>query len=290
MSARCLLLALVVSSAGGCVSSKNESVVTGTSASATSTIGGSISTGDTQAASTSSSPSAGTTTASGFTSAGTTTGTTVGGTSQSSSAASSTTGESSVAGGSTSNGATSTGGSSGAGTTSGSCASTEFGPQQSDMPGCSTDGDCLCGQWCVNDPNDIPLSRICETPCTSNSECSNAASHCTNEAVPVNPAHAGNTCTVNNCHGLHPGGACDVTAAGAMDGTCVPFDGWTVMGFAVCILNGTATTCTEGTTNDDPLLAQPNGSSNGEIIISPQSKADGDVLCGAGQGCYVANR
>ena len=157
------------------------------------------------------------------------------------------------------------------------------------MPGCSTDGDCLCGQWCVNDPNDIPLSRICETPCTSNSECSNAASHCTNEAVPVNPAHAGNTCTVNNCHGLHPGGACDVTAAGAMDGTCVPFDGWTVMGFAVCILNGTATTCTEGTTNDDPLLAQPNGSSNGEIIISPQSKADGDVLCGAGQGCYVAN-
>jgi hypothetical protein len=98
--------------------------------------------------------------------------------------------------------------------------------------------------------------------------------------------HLGNTCAINNCVGLPPGSACDVSAPGAGDGTCIPFDGWSLI-FALCVLDGTATTCVEATSNDDPLIAQPNGMNGGQIIISPQPKSDVSLFCGAGRACYV---
>lgn len=205
-------------------------------------------------------------------------------------------GGSSTSAASASSGATSagstTGGSSGAttGTTGGaggdggSCAATE-------LFACKADSDCSCGQWCVFDTNDPGNNGVvCETPCVTDADCPNAVTTCTQ--VADSPHDAGKTCSVNACSDLD--GPCDIGLPGAGGGTCVQLDfGSTAsVQLGLCVPNGTATTCVQGTTNDDPLVVAPtipvavHEASSTNFVVTPQPK-DPALFCGEGEGCYA---
>ncbi len=230
----------------------------------------------------SSAASSGMGTGTGTSSYGSTTGAVVGttGSSSGTSGTGSTSGgtaTSSAATGATSGGTT--GGSTGGMWDAGFCALTEF-------HGCTTEADCHCNQWCVYD-HVSPLGgsdQVCETPCNTDGDCPNAASACTGLAIPSTHGLHGNTCTANVCatctqtgctRASEPGSTCDIGAAGAGGGTCMPINAF---GFGICMPNGSATTCTLDQTNDNPF----------EItVISPQPK-DAALFCGAGAACYNA--
>ena len=151
---------------------------------------------------------------------------------------------------------------------------------------------CSCGQWCAASAfiqQTEGYGDVCETPCTSTQDCANAASICSTTDTPINPAEVGPTCTPNVCPSdAGAGAACDVDVAGAGGGTCVPqsviplyFGSPPVR---LCIPNGTAATCVQGTTNDDSFYQT---FSEGHFIIAGPQPRDPSTFCGSGQGCYV---
>lgn len=254
---------------GGCYSSAVETADAGSSstaasssASATASSGAVGASGTATSASGVGTSSSGIGIASSATSSGTT------------SASSSSTAVGTTAGATTSSG-TSTGGS-----TSGQCSQTEY----NTLNGCTWDSDCACGQWCVDDPFvAFHSQKICETTCTSNSDCPNAASVCTSLATPADSMDVGKTCTVNVCQeaGTVAGSPCVPGAGGA--GTCIPLD--LNFGTFICMPNGTATSCVEATTNDDPFL-YGNAMGGTGYIAEPQPN-NAALFCAAGAGCYA---
>jgi hypothetical protein len=197
-----------------------------------------------------------------------------------------------TAGNSTGHNAISTGStssSSGAGSTSGAdaadagCSRTEYNQQN----GCSSDVDCRCGQWCVADSNEFLVFAgsvtTCETPCTSNEDCTNAASVC-GTSYPIDGSKKGKTCIVNLCgSAASPGAPCDPGTPLTVGGTCVPVDR---SGRLVCLPNGTATYCLEGDNNDDPFYYE-NGTSTLTSWVAEPQPDDAGLFCPAGKGCYA---
>ena len=188
---------------------------------------------------------------------------------------------------------TSTG--SAAGGTTGATGSIDSGcvPNADSFQPCFDDAVCGCGQWCVYDSFLGWGPGVCERVCTTNADCPNEASLCSSLTIPVNAANVGSTCAVNGCaDGGGPGDACDADGSGEV-GTCVPF-AQLEQSFAreVCLPNGTATACTEGSNNDDPFsdvadAAQANGlAEDAGLLFEPQPRVPAD-FCGAGRACYA---
>jgi hypothetical protein len=153
---------------------------------------------------------------------------------------------------------------------------------------CGSDRDCSCGQWCVYDPFLIGSSGgVCESPCRTSSDCLNAAALCTDVAMHSEPSDVGKTCTINGCSDGGPGTSCDAIAGVAGSGTCVPY-GAAGLDFGaqleLCVPNGTATTCLEGATNDDPFFRRYAVIWDAGYLAEPQTRTTAS-FCGPGRAC-----
>jgi hypothetical protein len=207
-----------------------------------------------------------------------------------------TTGE--TASGTTGTGTTSgTTGSNTTGGTTGACVSqTEFVVNVDFISDCMADSDCDCGLECMTDPaftdpNSLAQHSVCEIPCTSNADCTNAASICTANATHVDTS-TGNTCTVNYCGDAGAGVPPPGTACTAVNGTgtCVPQDQTnppTTPDLLICLPNGSLTTsCTLAVNDEDPYFTS-GGNPGGPYVLSVPASFPITVssFCGAGNAC-----
>ena len=154
---------------------------------------------------------------------------------------------------------------------------------------CLTDSDCACGQACVLDPA-LYFGPICEPRCTSDADCPNAVTACALEPRLFDGGSV-DTCAVRGCRpDAGPGAPCAIGASGDPAqpyGTCVPLE-YRIdnleTGALICVPNGSAATCVEGTTSDDPFFGLTNDGGGAIPAVQPDDPSE---FCGAGEACYA---
>src|SRR5581483_9279605 len=126
-------------------------------------------------------------------------------------------------------------------------------------------------------------SGICESPCSSNADCLNAASICS-QAEPARGSQIRTTCVVNGCLTGTVGQECD--SGDGAGGTCVPYNTQDVSEEPklVCVPTGTATVCTGGASNDDPFTRSEALLRDAGFLSVPQPRIAAD-FCGPGAAC-----
>ena len=152
---------------------------------------------------------------------------------------------------------------SGAASTGGASAGSSGAADSGAYGGCEEGQACDGNGLCIFENDRGGESFYCEPQCTTDGDCTDPATTC--HVVDAGPE----TCGINLCPmDATAGEGCDAGSEAPLGGTCIPET-------FLCVRNGTAASCGDGGTNDNPWVYQ----------VTDQT-SDPSQLCPAGDACY----